>query len=38
MTTVMMAGVIRTFSPHRVDERKRHADYVVDTVDELLGP
>jgi putative hydrolase of the HAD superfamily len=37
ITTVMMAGVLRKFSPHRIDERREHADFIVDSVDELLG-
>ncbi len=37
LTTVMIAGIIREIWPERIDERKRFADYSIETLDELLS-
>jgi len=38
LTTVMMAGVLRRFAPHKIEQRQQHADYVVYDLRDLLGP
>jgi putative hydrolase of the HAD superfamily len=37
LTTVMMAGMIRKIWPEKIEERKRFADYVVESLDELCN-
>ena len=36
MTTVMMTGVIKELWPERVEPRLRHADFVIEKLDELV--
>ena len=37
LTTVMMAGVIREMWPERIEPRLPYADFVIDTLDELVS-
>lgn len=37
ITTVMITGVIRELWPERVEERRPHADYVIERLGELTG-
>jgi putative hydrolase of the HAD superfamily len=36
LTPVMMAGVIRDQWPHLIEERRRHADYLIESLAELV--
>src|SRR5690606_10341515 len=36
LTTIMVAGIIREIWPDRIPERKRHADFVIEELFELL--
>jgi putative hydrolase of the HAD superfamily len=37
MTTVIMTGIIRLIWPDRIPERKRYADFVIETLTELVA-
>lgn len=36
ITTVMIAGVIREILPESIAERKQHADFVIEYINELI--
>lgn len=38
LTTIMITGHIRKLFPERIDERRPHADFVIENLDELIAP
>jgi putative hydrolase of the HAD superfamily len=38
LTTVMITGIIKEIWPERIGERRRHADFVIETLPELTAP
>ncbi len=38
LTTVMITGIIREIWPEKIEERERHADFVIERLSELLPP
>jgi hypothetical protein len=36
ITTVMITGIIKEIWPDKIEERKRHADFVIEKLSELL--